>query len=197
MKDEPWTPPPEASSTADKIAVTLDLVVVKQRISQPEGREWEALEAIRKAWAQIRYEDRNQLINIKIAAARQNALIIRKLEDIFDIEGAEAGKPGLVRKHVLKRDTLKAIEEEINAYLAENVTEPWGIEVMVEVHDAKLPERLQEVAEEIEAAAEEGRATQARAGAAGVTVQEAFWGEVLVDALGALGGHIRKRGGSR
>ena len=199
LKDEPWNPPPEGASTADKVNVTLDLVVVKQKILQlEEGPDAEriTLEAIRKAWTEISYENRNQLIGIKIAAAWQNALIIRKLEDLFDAEEEEVGALASRTKYVVKKDMLKEIEEEINQYLVTNVTEPWGVEVLVEVHDAKLPERLQEVAEEIEAAAEEGRATQARAGAAGVTVQEAFWGEVLVDALPALWGPIPHNRGS-
>jgi hypothetical protein len=177
LKDEPSDPPIHPVTTADKVQLGVDYVIKEQRVLDNK-------DDVLNAALNIEYAKRTPYILARIAAGLQNVFVGLKLEDVYTA--------GTVNK-----DKLTDIEKDINEYLEREIHGPWGIRVIVEIQNLVIPERLQEVAEEVEAAILEGKATSERATAAGVDPLVAFLGEVFVDGLAALGGKLKKNGGGK
>lgn len=178
LKDEPSDPPIMQVTTSDRIELGVNIVIHEQRVLDYT----EDKTAVLRAALNIDYAQRTTFVLARIAACLQKIFIELKLEQVYKDNGID------------KAQAIE-IENNINEYLKKEVTEPWGIKVVVKFQDLVLPARLMETAEESETAVKKGKATNERAIAAGVDPTVAYIGEVLVDAIAAFKGHGGKEGG--
>jgi len=186
LKNEPRNPPPSKVITRDRIQLLVDFTIHQQQIAVDPLVLLGALpttddeDAVRKAALAIDYARRNDAIDVRIESALQQAFIKRRLEDIF------------VDKNIVP-ETLAALEMEINAWLEEEVTKPWGFIVKLKFEDIVLPPRLMQTAEEVETAVSKATAIKVKAETAGVPVSLAF----ILEALYDLFGNLKPKGGGK
>jgi|GEM_PF-5682947 len=171
LENEPSDPDIITVITSDGVEIGVDFVIYTQRILV-------TAEAVVKAATVINYAKRRDLIIARIKAILQDYFSGIPIEDIFSVDEGKVNKT-----------LIKDAETEADNRLKQDVEDQWGIEVKIQIHNIKPPDKLLEVAEESASAQKEGERIATKAKAAGdVDPRWVIVGDMIYDAVRALKG---------
>lgn len=205
--DEPSSQNPTKVITADGVEVTIDYVIFHQKVGGKveEGtkklvdtdnvsNEDDLSESAVKVATKIDYNQRTSLVVNRVKAYIQNEFSQARTEHIYGTRATEEAPttpatPATPTTPVptVSKEFIEEKETAINALL-QREREEWGLLVVIEIENIRLPEKLAEVAEEVATATKEGKKIKDKAEAAGVPTEWVLVGDIVTDALRALTG---------
>lgn len=181
IKNRPVDPKPVDVKTKNLTGIKVDLAIIRRRITDPL-----------RATQLVDYERLDEIVDSRINVLIQKAFGKADIEDIFEEEAIDPADAGAAKGKKMRvngarvEQLLESATNEINSELSRIAPDEWSMEIEVAVQNIFLPQKMQDVAEDITTEDAEAIRIKKRAGAYGVNPEELL----KLDAQTQIGGLV-------